>query len=560
VTGSGNDPNVRNLLSSLRALLALTTLMTEHGNEDEIVGLAVAAISSLGTSPVSGSRPTVCHAEGAYLDGRWRAVDHRGRGAGDRQKLEAQLLECGPTGGPLGIPEQAWGWAYPLTSPGGASGYLVVGGADEPSDDVQFLLRTLAQQAGVALANARLHARERLTAEELQVANSALRLRIEIHERLTAVVTAGEGQTGIARAVHELTGYPVVIEDRWGTLRAWAGPDRPEVYPREQAGRREPLLRRIQQAGGHPIRDKDRLIVVASPREDVVGVLALVDPDGTAGEKEHVALEHGATVLAMELARLASLAETELRQRRDLVEELLAGHDEEAAFNRAQAIGYDLGRPHRVVVVTGGPHDDEEETLFHAVRRAARDLKAGSLLVARAGEVVLFSDRDASWAQLQTEIDSALHGHCRIGVGGTCERPRDFARSHRDGQLALRMQKAVGGGQGVTQFEDLGVYQVLSELPDIGSVERFVRRWLGPLLDHDAQKGSQLVATLSGYLESGGHYDAAADLLVVHRSTLKYRLQQIRTVTGYDLGDADTSFNLHLAARAWRTLEAMRDP
>jgi sugar diacid utilization regulator len=559
VTASGNDPAVRNLLSSLRALLALTTLMTECGDEDEIVGLATAAISSLCTSSVSGLRPTDCHAEGAYLDGRWRAVDTWDPRAGDRPKLEAQLLECDAAGGPLEIPGQAWGWAYSLSTTGGASGYLVVGAEEEPSEDVQFLLRTLAQQASVALANDRLHARQRLTAEELRVANSSLRLRIEIHERLTQVVTAGEGQTGIARAVHELTGYPVVVEDRWGTLRAWAGPDRPKVHPRAVAEHREPLLRRMLQAG-HPIRDNDRLFVVASPREDVVGVLALVDPDGTAGEKEQVALEHGATVLAMELARLASLAETELRQRRDLVEELLAG-DEEGAFNRAQSLGYDLGRPHRVVVVTGGSHNGEEETLFHAVRRAARDLEAGSLLVARAGEVVLFSDKDASWTRFGAAVDSALRGgHCRIGIGAVCERPRDFARSHREAQLALKMQKAMGGGQGVTQFEDLGVYQVLSELPDIGSVERFVRRWLGPLMDHDAAKGSQLVATLSGYLESGGHYDTAADLLVVHRSTLKYRLQQIRTVTGYDLGDADTSFNLHLAARAWRTLEAMRDP
>jgi len=311
---------------------------------------------------------------------------------------------------------------------------------------------------------------------------------------------------------------------------------------------------------GHPIRDNDRLVVVASPRDDVVGVLALVDPNGTAGEKEQVALEHGATVLAMELARLASLAETELRQRRDLVEELLAG-DEEEAFNRAQSLGYDLGRPHRVVVVTGGSHNDEEETLFHAVRRAARDLEAGSLLVARAGEVVLFSDKDASWTRFQAAVDSALRGgHCRIGIGAVCERPRISPALTREAQLALKMQQAMGGGQGVTQFEDLGVYQVLSELPDIGSVERFVRSLVGTAHGPRCAQG----------LPAGGH----AERLSGERWPLRhrrrppgrapqhpqYRLQQIRTVTGYDLGDADTSFNLHLAARAWRTLEAMRDP
>jgi sugar diacid utilization regulator len=545
-----SDPAVRNLLSSLRALLALTTLMTEHGDEDEILLLATAAVPSLGQ----------CRAEGAHLDGSWRATGAALRSNGELKKLEDQLTQMGAAGGPFDIPGQGWGWAYPLTTPGGASGHLMVGAAEEPSEHVQFLLRTLAQQTGVTLANARLHARERQTAEELQVANVALHRRIEIHERLTKVVAAGEGQTGIARAVHELTGYPVAIEDRWGTLRAWAGPDRPKAYPRDRPERREALLRRVQQAG-HPIRAKDRLLVVASPQADVVGVLALVDPVGTAGEKERVALEHAATVLAMELARLSSLAETELRQRRDLVEELLAGGDEETALSRAQAIGYDLARPHRVVIVSSDAGDGAGEELFHAVRRAARDLQMGSLLVTRGGGVVLFSKPDAPWARFRAAVDSPLRmTGCRVGVGGICEQPREFPRSHREAQLALKMQKAMGGGQGVTQFEELGVYQVLAELPDVGSVDRFVRRWLGALMDHDAHKGSDLVATLSAYLESGGHYDTTANLLAVHRSTLKYRLQRIRAVTGYDLGDPDTAFNLHLATRAWRTLEALRDP
>ena len=147
-----------------------------------------------------------------------------------------------------------------------------------------------------------------------------------------------------------------------------------------------------------------------------------------------------------------------------------------------------------------------------------------------------------------------------MGVGGTCDRPLDFARSHREAQLAIKMQQATRGGETATHYDDLGVYQVLSELPDVASVERFVRRWLGALLDHDAEKGSHFVATLSGYLDSGGHYDSAAQLLAVHRSTLKYRLQRIRTVTDYDLSDPDTAFNLQLATLAWRTLEALRGP
>jgi DNA-binding PucR family transcriptional regulator len=90
------------------------------------------------------------------------------------------------------------------------------------------------------------------------------------------------------------------------------------------------------------------------------------------------------------------------------------------------------------------------------------------------------------------------------------------------------------------------------------AVERFVRRWLSSLLDYDSRKGSELVHTLSRYLECGGNYDHTALALSVHRSTLKYRLQRIRDISGHDLTDPDTTFNLQLATRAWQTLRSLQ--
>ena len=43
----------------------------------------------------------------------------------------------------------------------------------------------------------------------------------------------------------------------------------------------------------------------------------------------------------------------------------------------------------------------------------------------------------------------------------------------------------------------------------------------------------------------------------MHRSTLKYRLQRIRTITEQELSSPNSRFNLHLATRAWQTLRAM---
>lgn len=318
------------------------------------------------------------------------------------------------------------------------------------------------------------------------------------------------------------------------------------------------MLRRALREG-RPIREGDRLVAIANPSAGVLGVLALVDPAGTAGDQEQIALEHGATVLAMELARLRSLAEAELRLRRDLVEELLSGTDEEGALARAQALGYDLERRHRVVVLEGRGRTQDEDAFFHGVRRAARNTGVGIMQVARRGGVVVLCDADVSWERFRKAVLTELGGgRCRIGVGALCERPGDFPRSYREARLALKILDAAKGDDRAACYEDLGVYQILCEAEDPAAVERFVRQWLGSLIDYDSRKPAELVPTLSQYLECGGSYDATAAALSVHRNTLKYRLQRIRDISGHDLGNPGTNFNLHLATRAWQTLQSLR--
>jgi sugar diacid utilization regulator len=547
-----SNTELREQISNLQGLLLLSMLMTESNDESKILHLAGTSVPSFGPS----------HTVGVYLrEGGWQTNVSPCPGAEVRDAIEKQLKDLDRGGGVISVPGEEFAFALPLRSLDGHVGYFVAAG-EEPSQAEHFLLRVLAQQTGVALANARLHARDQATAEELRRANAALAETVRalehttrIHERFTRVAVAGEGQDGIARALNELTGHPVAVEDRYGNLRAWAGPNRPNPYPKDQPARREKMLRRALREGRRPIREDGRLIAIANPSADVFGVLVLIDPDETAGARDRIALEHGATVLSMELARLRSLAETELRLRRDLVEELLSGSEEPSALARAQVLGYDLERPQRAIVVEGGPAGDESE-FFHAVRRVCRRMNMGTLLVARAGAIVILSDADFDGEQFRAAVrQDTGGGNCRVGVGGWCQRPGEIPRSYREAQLALTMPAQAGGEDRVTYYDDLGVYRLLCEVQDPAVIGRFVRKWLGPLLDYDARKHSELVPTLSRYLECGGSWDRAAVALCVHRSTLKYRLQRIRDISEHDLADPDTNFNLQLATRAWQTLQ-----
>ncbi|HEY2192081.1 MAG TPA: helix-turn-helix domain-containing protein [Actinomycetospora sp.] len=530
----------------MRSLLVLGKLMTEGADEHQILMLATTAARSLArcttvTIELAGETPSV------------GLLDH--------------LTHVGTSGGSVGLPDTGWAWAFPLSSQSGHLGHLVVGAGCEPTNEEQFLLRALAQQTGGALANRRLHAQEQATAATLSVLNERLRGTVgalqhsmDIHTRLTAVAVSGEGQEGIALAVHELTGLQVAIEDRYGNLQAWAGPHRPEPYPKDSAACRDRLIARAKREA-RPLREGARVLAVAQPRGDTLGVIVLVDPDRRAGDQELMALEHGATILAMELARVQSLTESKLRLRRDVVDELLNGTDEESGLARAMALGYDLQRPHRVVVVEGPENTGDNDALFQAVRRAARDEPAGSLLVARGAEVVLLADTESDWEHLRRAVVRDLGDRrARMGIGERCEKVVDFPRSYRQAKLALRLPDRWERDAAAIRFDDLGVYRLLIGIEDLGEIDRFVEHWLGKLLEYDARRGSELVRTLAHHLERGGNYELTAKSLIVHRSTLKYRLQRIRQIADLDLSDPDIWFNLHLATRAWSTLGVLRAP
>jgi sugar diacid utilization regulator len=549
------DANLRERLSEFRALLVILLLMTESVSEDQILELAASSAPGLGSARIEGY---------GFSDGQWRAAGPAADGV-STSDIARQLTALGQGGGQVDLPGRRWAWAYPLCSGSGLIGHLVASSQLEPSAEQRFLIQVIAQQTGVAVSNARLHARERATAAELAATNAALaqtvtslRRSMDIHDRLTQVAVSGEGQPGIAKALHELTGMPVAIEDRYGNLAAWAGPGRPDPYPKESFAKREHLLRRLMRAR-KPIQDGERLVLLASPRPELLGIVALIDPDRAADTADLVALEHGATVLSMELARLRGIADTELRLCRDLVHDLLSGTDDESALARAEALNYDLRRPHRVVVVEGKGRARAHDALLSAVRRALRTARQDGLCEIWSGHVAIVTAGQANWEQLRRAMVSDLGSQCRIGVGSLSVRPSELPRSLREAGLALRLQKTLLPGSSACEYPKLGIFRMLASIADLTDVEAFVREWLGSLVDYDTRRKAELVHTLTQYLEHGGNYDATAAELSVHKSTLKYRLQRIRDLTGLELNDPDVHFNLQLATRAWGTLQALRD-
>jgi PAS domain S-box-containing protein len=212
-------------------------------------------------------------------------------------------------------------WAFPLSVPvAGEPIFLITLGSEPLSSQDAFLLSALAQQCGAVIGKLervsaeRANRRQAVTRNaELESTASSLTRVTEIHRRLTEIV-ANAGEAGIANTLHDLTALPVLVQDGRGNPRAMAGDVPAEHLVRHTGARREQLIGRLRVLR-RAVYYRCAWVVLASPSDDVHGVIALIDPGRSASDIDIAALEYAATALSVELARVHSVAETELRSR-----------------------------------------------------------------------------------------------------------------------------------------------------------------------------------------------------------------------------------------------------
>jgi sugar diacid utilization regulator len=550
-SAANSEQDVNATLSSVNAVFTLSLILTQATSPRQAIHLLTTAVPSIAS----------CHQV---------LVWHPSR-SGDYYEHAPDSISDTLAG--ITVPgrfemdgSSSW-WAFPL-APALAHNpiFLVAACTDPLSAQEKFLLSVLAQLCGTVIAKLELLAAERTNIERVASLNadlestvSTLRKIMETHRQLNEIV-ANAGEAGIAKTLHQLTGFPVLIQDAHGNTRAAAGDMPSGRRAKQQPEQRQELVRQLQitrQALYH----RRTWLVLANPRPGVLGVIALIDPARTATETDLAALEYAATVLSVELARLQSVAEAELRSQRDFAEELLAGADEPTVKASAHALGYDPERPHRVIVVTGRPRDGLDEQFFQAVIREVRRLDVATLVVGRANYIVIIAYREADWAKLQAGITSQLPGDtCRLAVGSRYANAWQVAASYREAQFVTNLSASAAGHPAapVLQFESLGVYRMLSSVTDPAGIEAFMKDQLGTLLDYDKRHHSDLLVTLAQYFDSGCNIDQAAAVLSVHRSTLKYRLKRVRELLGQDLNDGSARLDLHLATRVWLTLDSLR--
>ena len=317
-----------------------------------------------------------------------------------------------------------------------------------------------------------------------------------------------------------------------------------------------------------------RIITPILAGRENLGYLSIIEHPQHQEQLAMMAIEHAATVIALEMIKLREVTEAEDRVRGELVDDLLNGTfgDESNVQRRARHLRYDLSVPHLLLVVDVDhfsrfirEHRYEEgrvitlkHELFQLVTGAVRRKNHRHLATAHSDSVIVLvpqpSGEDANGEELANQIrkavaDSDLGITVSVAIGRLCVKPEDFKPTFTEAQRALDLMVRFGKREQVINYDRLGVYRLLAQVEDRAGLDAFAGRMLAPLVDYDRARGTPLLKTLEVYLQRHGNLRQSSRDLHIHLNTLHYRLHRITEVTGIDLKDADARLDLLLALR-----------
>jgi len=416
------------------------------------------------------------------------------------------------------------------------------------------LLGNLATLAALTLVQTRALADSESALAALSVAHETVRQYADgvekaaaAHDRFASLVLGGGGVDDITHALAELLGGWAVLVDENGQRKSSAGPaptvDRSGTDPLASLDALPGL-----ETGRLVARDGVYAVAVTAARERLgtilVGGLTLIDSDQRTVERAGVV-----TALVLLFERQAADARQSARNR--LVSDLVSSRgSREERLSLARNVGFDPQRPFCLLVLRGDDPNGHRALLISASAATGEVSLVGS----HDGDVIALvpgTDADALARTVAARIGKRT---CVTVAGaGPVGDVDHIAKAYEEGHRTVAALIALGHrgkGAAATQLGFAGL--IVGSEPDVGE---YVRGLLGPVLDYDERRGTDLVGTLAAYFASGGSPRHAAGSLHVHVNTVSQRLERITALLGESWQQPDHSLELQLALRL-RALQA----
>lgn len=398
---------------------------------------------------------------------------------------------------------------------------------------------------------------------------------VRIHNQLSQIAAEGRGLEGISRALADISGRGVLLQDKRGRIIAehpsstlmaiWedvleqlgAFDNLPEsMRDRKRAGIMAETV--MQEIPGN----LTRLISPVIVGEVARGYLSLVSIVGDIDALDRIVIEQGSVICALEMSRDKAVRETEKRLKGDLLTALL---QEDLSPRDAelwtQGMGFDLNQSHVAIrFAWDGPSPPSRRRLETLVNGEISQMVIKAIVDPLGSEVICICQLPEEQTRPETAIvlgQSVIdQGHeeypdipIRCGVGKPASDVSDWRMSFRQAGQALEMARRFGEGKPL-YFPDLSVYRLLLQIEHDPELSAFQEGTIGPLLAYDGSE--ELIRTLEAYFKHNANLSQTAEALYVHRNTLLYRMERISQILDLDLDNPDNRLAVQLALHIYR--------
>ncbi|MEO5661899.1 MAG: GAF domain-containing protein [Nocardioides sp.] len=405
-----------------------------------------------------------------------------------------------------------------------------------PAEEVSLLM-SFAAHASVALENARLFARLDEANRTISAHATSVETAADAHERMTDLLLAGGGVAEVADVLAQVLGGQVAAWDPGGQLLAGTDVEDPE---------RIVEVARESARSGHAIRADHVWVAAAVAAGEHVATVVLHGRATALDAVEQRTLERGALVTALVLVFARSVAEASERLGTQLLVDLVEGRELDADRLRERARRHTFD-PDAELVLATAIVDGERGSASRAAARLAvqhRGISAehhGDLLVlAPAADALAFG----------RAVRDALGDQATVGVAATdvAGLPAAYDSSRR----AATALRALGRTGDVADDSSLGLASLLLGDASPDAVAHYIEASLGPVLAHDARRGTALLPTLEAWFDHSGSIAATAEAVHVHANTVSQRLARIGELLGPSWREPARALEVQVAMRLLR--------
>src|SRR5680860_1227692 len=327
----------------------------------------------------------------------------------------------------------------------------------------------------------------------------------------------------------------------------------------------------VHRALGDDVRARRAVVPIVAGSLDHGRLVAFSSERVLTGDDVHI-LETAATVAALAITKAQAVSAVESKYQADFLRDALAGRagSAEHVVAHAHSLGWDIGRPMVVVVAESDPTDTSaalapeelrllQERFGAAWTRVVRQRDANAPVVGFRHEIVavLGVPTDAAAdpitrtvRDLARQVGGDGGGGRRsfsTGISRPISSPDALPGAYEQARKAVSVGRQMSGPSALTHFDGLGIFRLLTLVPDTAELRSFAAEALGQLITNDTVENADLRRTLSVLLDTNLNVAETARILHFHYNTLRYRIVKLERMLGPFTTDPNLRLTLSIA-------------